>query len=185
MPSVGAAPATSPAGDVSPGAAPAGDIEVSDGAGGGGIAGDAPAEAGDAPASSPASPASPAGSGDGDDPNASAASPRDQTAEPVDPSNSIDRDASATGILVIGLAAIAGVAIAGVAILLFLRRRQAEEDLQSAAATAILDRPRASRRSPAFLEDDPIIAALGIDAAPVRQRREGRVDHGGARSRRR
>jgi hypothetical protein len=92
-------------------------------------------------------------------------------------------DGMLVGVLLIGVAGVAGIALIGSALLLFGRRRSdpTEEQLAAAAAdtAAALER-RTIRRSKVRLADDPIVAAMGIGERPARRarRRAGHVGEG-------
>jgi hypothetical protein len=87
-------------------------------------------------------------------------------------------------VVLVGLAGVAAVALAGTMLLVVARRRSAEGNgegpgARAAATEALLER-RTVARAHVRLDEDPIVAALGIDEEGMRRaRRAGGRDSGG------
>jgi hypothetical protein len=167
----------------SPGGAPGG---ASDGGPGAGSDDGAPAGgsgSGTLPGSSP-------GGSTGDD-NEPGAAPADPSADPgpegagaiVPAAGESERDDEEAGrlaedrllgtVLVIGLSGVAAVAILGTALLVLGRRRSGGDDEaatreSAAASTEAVLHQRTLRRAKVRLDDDPIVAAMGIEDEPPR-----------------
>jgi hypothetical protein len=121
----------------------------------------------DEPATGPAAPSNGSSAPD-DEPRAG----RDDPSARGQDALADDEDRLGT-VLLLGLAGVAGVTILGTGWLMAWRRRggNAEEAGTRAAATEAVLTRRTLRRARVRLEEDPIVAAMGIDDQPARRAR--------------
>jgi len=138
-------------------------------------------EGGEVVANAPAAPAEPTVAAGRDGPRGSGQPGgvlvEDETDEPQsdeDVLSELPRNDFVRGVLLVGLAGVAAIALIGSALLLAGRRRRpSEEPAVTQDATAAVLEQRTLRRGRVRLQDDPIVAALGVgrDARPRRPRR--------------